>query len=347
MPSGNANFLNWSLTCPNRIDNINICSTYVTPSHRCSHEAVLQSHAELRAYPTFPSPLLPSQQTVRFVFLSTSSSCRMRKASSKVSPSLVPSRPFPTAKALLDLSDHDWHRISIKKALRLLDVAPKAGLHATEAQRRAAQYGANRISPPPIRMLPKVVGWVFGGFGSLLLAASIFCFIAWYASPLPYSTHRLSWVPNAHVNLVYRKPLGNPNPQGSNLALAVILFVFVIFQVVLNAWQECTTSRIMASDLLLDDVIVVRDGVHTSLPATSLVPGDIVRIVEGQKVPADMKLIEVRDGLRFDRSMLTGEVCVKTRLRMHDRNHVFPTLSRSRVNLSPDTWESQMTTSSR
>ena len=51
-----------------------------------------------------------------------------------------------------------------------------------QAQRRhgAAQFGTNRLSPPPSRTLRKVLGWVFGGFGSLLLAASVICFIAWY-----------------------------------------------------------------------------------------------------------------------------------------------------------------------
>jgi len=81
---------------------------------------------------------------------------------------------------LLDLSELDWHKVSIDEALRRLAVAPKTGLEAAQAQRRAAQFGANRISPPPSRTLLKVLGWVFGGFGSLLLAASVVCFIAWY-----------------------------------------------------------------------------------------------------------------------------------------------------------------------
>jgi len=45
----------------------------------------------------------------------------------------------------------------------------------------------------------------------------------------------------------------------------------------------------------------------------------------GGRVPAEVKLIEVHDVLRFDRSVLTGEVCVKTRLRVHNRKHLFPT----------------------
>jgi len=73
--------------------------------------------------------------------------------------------------------------VSIEEALRRLAVAPKAGLDAAQAQRRVAQFGANQISPPPRRLLLKIAGWVFGGFGSLLLVASIVCFLAWYDVP--------------------------------------------------------------------------------------------------------------------------------------------------------------------
>ncbi|KAF8493698.1 sodium-potassium ATPase [Russula emetica] len=190
----------------------------------------------------------------------------------------------PSKNAVKDLSELDWHRVSIDEALRRLAVAPKTGLDAAQAQRRATQYGANQISPPPKRILRKVIGWVFGGFGSLLLVASVVCFIAW-------------------------KPLGNPNPQASNLALAVVLLVVVVFQAAFNAWQDFSTSRVMDSikGMLPADVVVLRDGVQTSLPAASLVPGDIVHLVMGQKVPADVKLIDVSGDLRFDRSVLTGE----------------------------------------
>jgi len=66
-------------------------------------------------------------------------------------------------------------------------------------------------------------------------------------------------------------------------------------------------------DMLPDDVVVLRDSVQTTLPAASLVPGDLVQISMGQKVPADVKSIDISGDLRFDRSVLTGEVCVTTR----------------------------------
>lgn len=99
---------------------------------------------------------------------------------------------LPILPVTLDLSELDWHRVSIDEALRRLAVAPKTGLDAAQAQRRTTQYGANQISPPPKRVLRKVIGWVFGGFGSLLLAASVVCFIAWYEIPTLLSAFRMA-----------------------------------------------------------------------------------------------------------------------------------------------------------
>ncbi|KAI0259575.1 sodium-potassium ATPase [Gloeopeniophorella convolvens] len=186
--------------------------------------------------------------------------------------------------AIKDLSDLDWHKLPVDEALRRLAVAPQRGLDSPQAARRAATAGPNAISPPPRRVLRKVLGWVFGGFGSLLLAASIVCFLAW-------------------------KPLGNPHPQASNLALAVVLLVVVALQAAFSAWQDASTSRVMASirGLLPADVVVLRDGLQARVPAAALVPGDLVYVAMGQKVPADVRLIEATGDLRFDRSVLTGE----------------------------------------
>jgi len=80
----------------------------------------------------------------------------------------------------------------------------------------------------------------------------------------------------------------------SNLALAVVLIVLVILQTVFNAWQDFSTSRVMASiqGKLPDGIVVLRDGVQTTLPAASLVPGDLVQISMGQ-VPAEAELIDI------------------------------------------------------
>ncbi|WCJ35569.1 Sarcoplasmic/endoplasmic reticulum calcium ATPase 1 [Euphorbia peplus] len=59
-----------------------------------------------------------------------------------------------------------------------------------------------------------------------------------------------------------------------------------------------------------DNATVLRNGCFSILPATELVPGDIVEVTVGCKVPADMRMIEMlSDQLHVDQAILTGESC--------------------------------------
>ena len=201
-----------------------------------------------------------------------------------------------TAKALSEL---DWHKLSLDDCLSRLGSSPTAGLDAAQAERRLKQYGKNEMSKPPRRLFRKIFGYIFGGFGSLLLVASVICFIAW-------------------------KPLGEPNPQVSNLALALVLLFVVILQALFNAIQDFSTSRIMASisGMLPEQVVVIRDGERRRVPAAELVQGDVIDIALGNKIAADCRIISCSDA-KFDRSVVTGEAeAISATVDMTDENYL-------------------------
>ncbi|KAJ7876513.1 hypothetical protein B0H14DRAFT_3083125 [Mycena olivaceomarginata] len=183
-----------------------------------------------------------------------------------------------------DLSAIIWHTLSVDEICTRLGVSDKRGLDRSIAARRLAKNGKNVISRPPKNLARRIFVYIFGGFGSLLMVASIICFISW-------------------------RPLGDPHPAPPNLALAVVLLIVIAIQAVFNAWQDYSTGNVMASiaGLLPTDILVTRDGEKFKLPAADLVLGDIVTITLGSKVPADLRLLDVSSDLRFDRSILTGE----------------------------------------
>lgn len=104
------------------------------------------------------------------------------------------------------------------------------------------------------------------------------------------------------------KPLGDP-PQQSNLALAIVLLAVFFIQAIFNAWQDFSSSRVMDSitGMLPESCLVVRNGNQTQIPAAEVVPGDVLIIKAGIKLPADVRFIEVSSDAKFDRSILTGE----------------------------------------
>ncbi|CAK7206964.1 hypothetical protein SEUCBS139899_009771 [Sporothrix eucalyptigena] len=195
-------------------------------------------------------------------------------------------------KTVVDLAHLHWHTTPPEEVAMQLSTSTKTGLSSDQVARRLTQYGKNVPSPPPTHRTRQILGYFFKGFGPVLLVASILVFIAW-------------------------KPLGEPNPAVANLALAIVLAAIFAIQALFNMWQDWSSARVMNSiqTMLADACLVLRDGNITSVPADQVVPGDVLMIKAGNKLPADVRFIEVSSSsssaaasdTKFDRSILTGE----------------------------------------
>ena len=137
-------------------------------------------------------------------------------------------------------------------------------------------------APPETHRFKQWFGYFFKGFGAILLVGAILVFIAW-------------------------RPLGNP-PAPANLALAIVLVIVFFIQAAFNMWQDWSSARVMASikNMIPDDCLAVRDGAQVSVMAADIVPGDILLIKAGNKIPADVRFTDVSSDAKFDRSILTG-----------------------------------------
>jgi P-type E1-E2 ATPase len=96
---------------------------------------------------------------------------------------------------------------------------------------------------------------------------------------------------------------------GSGMAtLAAAIVAVILFNGVFSFWQEQRAHQALDAlqRLLPAAVRVRRDGIAGDLPATALVPGDVIELAEGDHVPADCRLIEAFD-MRVDNATLTGE----------------------------------------
>lgn len=148
---------------------------------------------------------------------------------------------------------------------------------------KVAEFGRNVPSPPPSQLARKLFEYFFGGFGSVLLIGGILVFVSW-------------------------KPLGDP-PAVANLALAIVLLAVFVIQAAFNAWQDFSSSRVMNSitGMLPEACHVLRDGKKQTLQAPDVVPGDVLYFKAGDKLPADVRFVDVSTDAKFDRSILTGE----------------------------------------
>jgi cation-transporting ATPase F len=148
-----------------------------------------------------------------------------------------------------------------------------AGLSEEEATRRLAWYGPNTLAAVRVR-------------GPLVR------FLLQFHSPLIYVL-----LAAALITAVL----------GERVDAAVIAGVVVVNALV-GFVQEANAENALAalSELTRTFATLIRDGISDQVPTDGLVPGDLVLLQAGDKVPADLRLLEATD-LRIDESALTGE----------------------------------------
>jgi len=164
-----------------------------------------------------------------------------------------------------------WDR-PLQELFQILQATP-AGLTTEEARRRSRIYGQNSL----VRE---------SRFAALL------SFFGFFANPLV-----IILVVASGISLALGEHVGG-----------LIILAIVLFSVLLNFFMEFQ-ARHAVEDIrkqLAVTATVIRDGRDQELPVAELVPGDIVRLKAGDLVPADARLLDVKD-LHVRESALTGE----------------------------------------
>jgi sodium/potassium-transporting ATPase subunit alpha len=173
----------------------------------------------------------------------------------------------------------DEHQVSLDELFRRLK-SSDSGLKEDEAVRRLAEYGANVLEEiGKESLLNKYLKQFWNFFSILLTVGSMLAFIAEWLSP----------------------------GQG-NIYIGIALLVVVILNSTFTFIQEYQAEKIMASfrQLIPPKAKVLRNGKTKEILASEIVAGDVILLEEGDKVPADGRLIE-ENSLKVDNSPITGE----------------------------------------
>lgn len=165
-----------------------------------------------------------------------------------------------------------WHARDLAEVYAELESSP-SGLTGAEAARRLAQYGPNELQAAA-RVSPWAI--LLAQFQNVLI---IILLIATGLSLL----------------------LGHGIES-------IAIIVIVLFAVLLGFVQEYRAERAIEAlrRLAAPNATVLRDGIEQAVPARDLVPGDVVLLRAGDRVPADLRLIEAVN-LQIEEAALTGE----------------------------------------
>ena len=103
-------------------------------------------------------------------------------------------------------------------------------------------------------------------------------------------------------------PCSVDKSQMLNLYLGIVLYAVVVVTCTVTFLQDKATADVLSSiqGMMASSSAVIRDGAERRIDPTLLVPGDLVRLCLGDRVPADLRIIYTAD-LRTECSSLTGE----------------------------------------
>jgi len=180
----------------------------------------------------------------------------------------------------------DVHRVSVDELLKRFNSNIERGLTDGQAKKNLAEYGPNALTPPPTT--PEWIKFcqnLFSGFACLLWLGAILCFLAYGIQASAYE-----------------------EPPDDNLYLGVVLTAVVTVTGVFSYYQESKSAAIMESfkNLVPQYALCRRDGEKVTITAAELTLGDIVEVKFGDRIPADIRVLEARQ-FKVDNSSLTGE----------------------------------------
>ncbi|KAF4317053.1 hypothetical protein BBO99_00006355 [Phytophthora kernoviae] len=90
----------------------------------------------------------------------------------------------------------------------------------------------------------------------------------------------------------------------------LVILVILVLNAIVGVWQESNAEAALEAlkDLQPENARVMRDGEMVTVPARELVPGDVVEIRVGDKVPADLRLLSMKTtAIRVEQAQMTGE----------------------------------------
>ncbi|XP_048429289.1 LOW QUALITY PROTEIN: calcium-transporting ATPase 1, endoplasmic reticulum-type [Pyrus x bretschneideri] len=192
-------------------------------------------------------------------------------------PRPVDSDVFPAwAKDILECEKH-------------FGVNRKLGLGSEDVEKRREKYGSNELEKHEGQSIWSLVLEQFNDtLVRILLVAAVISFV-------------LAWLDGEEGG----------EKEITAFVEPLVIFLILIVNAIVGVWQETNAEKALEAlkEIQSEQATVIRNGSKVlNLPAKELVPGDVVELKVGDKVPADMRVVElISSTLRVEQGSLTGE----------------------------------------
>ena len=175
-----------------------------------------------------------------------------------------------------------WHAMSAEEAARALDTSEK-GLSDAEAAKRLAQWGPNNLRQRKAKSVWRMI-WeqLTDVMVIILFIAAAFSLVMYFVNP------------------------GGGERDG--LAETIVILVVIALNATVGVVQEKKAANALEAlkNMTAPTARVLREGEESVVPASQLVPGDVVYLEDGCIVPADIRIIQDAN-MKVQEAALTGE----------------------------------------
>ncbi|XP_022997896.1 calcium-transporting ATPase 1, endoplasmic reticulum-type-like [Cucurbita maxima] len=176
----------------------------------------------------------------------------------------------------------------VRECLEKYQVNPDLGLSSEEVEKQRKIYGSNELEKHEGTSIFKLVLEQFNDtLVRILLAAAVVSFVlAWY-----------------------------DGEEGGEMEITafvepIVIFLILIVNAIVGIWQENNAEKALEAlkEIQSEQASVIRNGKRVSIVSKDIVPGDIVELRVGDKVPADMRVLRlISSTFRVEQGSLTGE----------------------------------------
>jgi magnesium-transporting ATPase (P-type) len=170
----------------------------------------------------------------------------------------------------LDTSDFKYHKLSTQECIKQLRVDTEAGLSDAEVDTRRKEFGSNELDKEDDKTLWERIAEQFQDqLVQILLGAATITFLF---------------------------AVFDQGDEGfAAFVEPFVIMTILILNAIVAIWQDSNADNALEAlmDLQAQNCLVKRNSAWQTIPATELVPGDLVKVVTGNCVPADLRLTTI------------------------------------------------------
>jgi len=198
----------------------------------------------------------------------------------------------------VDLKAYTYYKMGFEEVVKELGSDLTKGLTSADANDRLKKYGTNELAKEEEKsLLARIIESFEDLLVRILLIAATISFVIALTGKSPFSELTCT--------------AGDHEEEGITAFVEpFVILLILIANAIISIWQDSNADKALEALKMMQPIkcLVLRDGTWKEEDSIMLVPGDVVRVEVGDRVPADLRVCQLESiSLQVEEAPLTGE----------------------------------------